>query len=103
DRGEGGGRAQRAAADGKRGEGGGAAAQERSAGERAHGQSSASSSKSMRAPSTCARPIVCAGARRRSVGEPGLKIWNPSSSPCSGRWVWPKTTAAQRGNAARSS
>ena len=27
------------------------------------------------------------GRRRRSVGEPGLKIWKPSSSAsCSGRW-----------------
>ena len=25
-----------------------------------------------------AMPIVCSGARRRSVGEPGLKIWKPS-------------------------
>src|SRR5918995_1299426 len=28
-------------------------------------------------------PIVWPGARRRSVGEPGLKMWKPSRSSCS--------------------
>ena len=30
-------------------------------------------------PATRISPIVCAGARRRSVGLPGLRIWKPSS------------------------
>ena len=33
-----------------------------------------------RAGPTRISPIVCAGARRRSVGLPGLKIWKPSSA-----------------------
>src|SRR4051812_29729976 len=47
-------------------------------------------------------PIVCAGARRRSVGEPGLKIWKPSwPHSWRGRWEWPKTTASAPLNRAR--
>ena len=42
------------------------------------GQSSAISSNDTRPSSTRARPIVCRGWRRRSVGLPGLKIWKPS-------------------------
>ena len=40
------------------------------------------------------RPSCACGARRRSVGEPGLKIGKPSRASCSGRWLWPKTTAS---------
>ena len=45
---------------------------------------------------------MCAGARRRSVGEPGLKMWKPSASSCSGRCEWPKTTASASGKRRRS-
>src|SRR5918996_3829270 len=41
--------------------------------------------------STRAMPLACAGARRRSVGLPGLKIWKPSEArSCRGMWEWPK-------------
>ena len=42
---------------------------------------SPTSSKDRRPPSTRARPMVCSGARRRSVGLPGLKIWKPLVAP----------------------
>ena len=43
--------------------------------------------------STRISPIVCLGARRRSVGLPGLRIWKPSGAcSWSGMWEWPKTT-----------
>ena len=48
-------------------------------------------------PTTSATPIVCRGWRRRSVGLPGLKIWKPSRSSCSGMCEWPKTTASASG------
>src|SRR5215218_4435172 len=51
--------------------------------------------------SAWSRPIEARGARRRSVGLPGLKIWKPSSSSCSGRWLWPKTTASTAGKRRR--
>ena len=44
-------------------------------------------------------PSCARGARRRSVGEPGLKIWKPSRASCSGRCEWPNTTASARGSA----
>ena len=66
------------------------------------GQPRASISPKRTRPSapTSASPIVCTGARRRSVGDPGLKSWKPSSSSCSGRCEWPKTTASASGNRA---
>ena len=40
-------------------------------------------------------PIVWCGARRRSVGLPGLKAWKPSGPVrCSGTWECPNTTAS---------
>ena len=62
----------------------------------------ASAARTRRRPSapTVASPIVCAGARRRSVGEPGLKSWKPPSSSWSGRCEWPNTTASASGNRA---
>ena len=55
----------------------------------------------MRPSATVATPIVWWGARRRSVGEPGLKIAKPSRSSCSGRCEWPKTTASAPGKRRR--
>ena len=52
-------------------------------------------------PSTVPSPIDRLGARRRSVGLPGLKIRKPSRSSYSGMWEWPKTTASASGNRAR--
>src|SRR3954454_18582642 len=54
--------------------------------------------KLMRPPAVSAIPIVCFGWRRRSVGLPGLKIWNPSGAcSCRGMCEWPKTTACASG------
>ena len=49
------------------------------------------------AASAVATPMVWRGDRRRSVGEPGLKIAKPPRSSCSGMCEWPNTTASTSG------
>src|SRR5215203_4809962 len=70
---------------------------------RARGKTAYSQRLSKRRPAAVGwrRPIEAWGARRRSVGLPGLKIWKPPSSSCRGRWLWPKTTASAPGKRAR--
>ena len=62
---------------------------------------SSTSSNSSRPSRAVASPIVCAGARLRSVGEPGLKMWKPRACSCSGRCEWPNTTASASGKRRR--
>ena len=51
-------------------------------------------------PASSRRPTVRVGARRRSVGEPGLNSRWPSMPASSrGRWLWPNTTTSRRGTA----
>ena len=60
-------------------------------------QSSRMSSNDTRPPSTLARPIVCPGARRRSVGLPGLKIWKPPRPPRGAAGASARTRRRRRG------
>ena len=58
---------------------------------------SSTSSKRPRRRRRARGPSCARGARRRSVGLPGLKIWKPSAEcSCSGRCEWPNTTASAR-------
>jgi hypothetical protein len=46
--------------------------------------------------------MVGCGWRRRSVGDPGLKMRMPSADWSSGMWEWPNTTSWAAGKRLRS-
>src|SRR6266705_3031706 len=58
--------------------------------------------RTRRPSATSRRPSVPCGCRRRSVGEPGLKITWPCPAWCTGMCEWPNTTRPAPGNQRRS-